>query len=96
VYLWPLPKHFTRGDETLSVSPDLSLSLQGVSHNSSIVQDAFERYRDLIFKPWAHAGPTSEYEVSTLTVLVSSDDETVRASSILEYSCIVNVIGVFD
>ncbi|KAJ1690336.1 hypothetical protein LUZ63_014491 [Rhynchospora breviuscula] len=78
VYLWPLPKHFTHGDQILSVSPDLSLSLQGAGSNSSVVQDAFERYRDLIFKSWAHEGSTSEYDVGTLTVLVSSDDETLQ------------------
>lgn len=84
MYLWPLPKHFTHGEQTLSVTPDLTLNLQGVAHNSSIVQEAFERYRDLIFKSWAHAGSTSEYDVSTLNVLVSSDNETVCASLILE------------
>ncbi|XP_078177842.1 beta-hexosaminidase 1 [Carex rostrata] len=78
VYLWPLPKHFTHGEQTLSVSPDLTLNLQGVAHNSSIVQEAFERYRDLIFKSWAHAGSTSDYDVSTLNVLVSSDNETLQ------------------
>lgn len=77
VYLWPLPKHFTHGHHTLSVSPHLTLRLQGPGHNSTILREAFHRYRHLIFKPWAHAGTTSDYQLNTLTVLLSSDDETV-------------------
>ncbi|KAJ3676649.1 hypothetical protein LUZ60_004061 [Juncus effusus] len=90
VYLWPLPRNFTYGHQTLSVSPGLKLDLQGVNANSSIVQEAFGRYQDLIFKSWAHKGLSSAYDVSKLTVLVSSDDETLNLGVDESYVLYVN------
>lgn len=79
VFLWPLPRYLTNGNQTLSVDPNLALAVDGPGGSSSIVSDAFERYRDLIFKPWARSGSrdSAAYDVSKLTISVASDNETV-------------------
>lgn len=81
VYLWPLPKDFRRGDRTVAIDPDLALRLEGPGGNSTVLEEAFERYKDLIFKPWARSVRrwSGVYDVSELTVFVSSDNTTVRA-----------------
>ena len=80
VHIWPLPKNFTSGTQTLAVDPDLALDPQGPGGGAAAVAEAFERYRSLIFAPWAHAArPASGgYDVARLTVVVASANETVR------------------
>ncbi|KAL9226095.1 hypothetical protein vseg_001945 [Gypsophila vaccaria] len=46
-YIWPLPAHYTSGNDTFTVDPDLSLSFSG---NSDLISDAFLRYKGIIFK----------------------------------------------
>ena len=77
VYLWPLPKNFSQGDRTLTVDPDLALQLQGTRGNSLIVSEAFERYKDLVFRSQVVLRGVS-FDVSMLTVVVDSDDDEVR------------------
>ncbi|XP_020086597.1 beta-hexosaminidase 1 [Ananas comosus] len=80
VFLWPLPRYLTNGNQTLSVDPNLALAVDGPGGSSSIVSDAFERYRDLIFNPWARSGSrdSAAYDVSKLTISVASDNETLQ------------------
>ncbi|CAJ1977722.1 unnamed protein product [Sphenostylis stenocarpa] len=47
-FIWPLPKQFSFGNETLSLDPAFSLSGNGAA--SPIVRDAFERYKGIVFK----------------------------------------------
>jgi len=80
VYLWPLPKSVTSGSRTLTVDPDLALDPRGPGGASPAVAEAFERYRGLVFAPWAHAaraGGGGGYDVARLTVVVASANETV-------------------
>nr|XP_010937791.3 LOW QUALITY PROTEIN: beta-hexosaminidase 1 [Elaeis guineensis] len=80
VYLWPLPKEFRYGDRTVSIDPDLAFRLEGAGGSSTVLKEAFERYKDLIFKPWARSVRrwSGAYDVSELTVFVSSDNETLQ------------------
>lgn len=79
VYLWPLPRNFTSGSRTLLVDPDLALDGQGPGGAAAAVAEAFERYRSLVFSPWAHAARNASggYDVGKLTVVVASADEKV-------------------
>uniref|UniRef100_A0A0D9WC22 Beta-hexosaminidase n=2 Tax=Leersia perrieri TaxID=77586 RepID=A0A0D9WC22_9ORYZ len=81
IYLWPLPKNFTSGSQTLLVDPDLALDAQGPGGGAAAVGEAFARYKSLIFPPWAHAarnGSGGYYGVGKLTVVVASADETLE------------------
>ncbi|KAK6933242.1 Beta-hexosaminidase, eukaryotic type, N-terminal [Dillenia turbinata] len=83
VYLWPLPSHFTFGDDTLSVDPDLSLSLAGVGGNSPILTEAFQRYLKIIFKHNSRVSGDNLrggliYDIGELKITVNSDDETLQ------------------
>nr|GEU52775.1 beta-hexosaminidase 1 [Tanacetum cinerariifolium] len=73
-YLWPLPSEFTSGNETLTVDPNLSISLSG---NNGIVTEAFERYRKIIFKHTASPKSvgTRQYDISKLNIVVNSEDD---------------------
>ncbi|XP_072978606.1 beta-hexosaminidase 1 [Typha angustifolia] len=80
-YLWPLPKDFTYGTRTLSIDPDLALHIEIPGEESSIVTEAFERYKGLIFKHWARFERpmrSAGYDVGEITVVVSSDNETLQ------------------
>jgi hexosaminidase len=81
VYVWPLPKSVASGSQTLTVDPDLALDPQGPGGASPAVAEAFQRYRGLVFAPWAHAARPGDgaYDVARLTVVVASDNETVLA-----------------
>ncbi|KAK2987793.1 hypothetical protein RJ640_030683 [Escallonia rubra] len=90
VYLWPLPSKFTSGDQTLTVSPDLSLY---VDCGSLIVRDAFERYRGIIFKhcSGSPSGERSEpvYDITNLIIIVHSDNEELQLGVDESYSLFV-------
>ncbi|XP_015962435.1 beta-hexosaminidase 1 [Arachis duranensis] len=94
IYLWPLPAEFTSGDEVLSVDPSLKLSVAGTggAGASYIVEEAFERYKKIIFE---HSGSgnvgarlrfkrvlvesiISEYDVSQLKITVHSDNDELQ------------------
>ncbi|KAL8166797.1 hypothetical protein V2J09_008296 [Rumex salicifolius] len=86
-YIWPLPSEFTSGIDTLTVDPDLSIYFSG---DSSIVTDAFDRYKRTIFKHSASkispsfrsrenrlpASPS--YDLSVLQVIVHSGSEELQ------------------
>ncbi|KAK3028812.1 hypothetical protein RJ639_038639 [Escallonia herrerae] len=90
VYLWPLPSKFTSGNQTLTVSPDLSLYL---GSGSLIVRDAFERYRGIIFKhsSGSPSGERSEpvYDITNLSIIVHSDNEELQLGVDESYSLFV-------
>lgn len=81
VYLWPLPKSVSSGSRTLTVDPDLALDPQGPGGRSPAVAEAFQRYRGLVFAPWAHAARArgARYDVTWVTVVVNSANDTVRS-----------------
>ena len=85
VYLWPLPKSVSSGSRTLTVDPDLALDPQGPGGRSPAVAEAFQRYRGLVFAPWAHAARPrgARYDVTRLTVVVNSANDTVRSVACL-------------
>lgn len=83
-YIWPLPQHFSFGNDTLTVDPGLSLTVDGNGGASQIVHAAFERYRGIIFKRIDRFSflrklreRISVYDVATLRVTVHSANEEV-------------------
>lgn len=79
VYLWPLPKEFSHGAATLTVDPNLALESQGAGGNSLILIEAFERYKNLIFKQRSKTPLNQQgYDIRKLTVNVASDNETLQ------------------
>ncbi|KAK7340842.1 hypothetical protein VNO77_21556 [Canavalia gladiata] len=99
-YLWPLPADFTSGDETLSVDPALTLSVAGNGGGSSILRDAFDRYRGITFK---HSSvgfslirklrerlvSVSAYDIATLKITVHSDNEELQLGVDETYTLLV-------
>lgn len=89
VYLWPLPSYFTFGSTTLSIDPDLSLTVGGNGGTSVIVSEAFERYKTIIFKHSSSkyskfGGRTKDkYDISSVSIVVQSDEEEVSSIFIL-------------
>ncbi|WCJ19515.1 beta-hexosaminidase 1 [Euphorbia peplus] len=81
-YIWPLPSHFTSGNHTLSIDPTLSLDYGG---QSPIITDAFQRYKNIIFK---HTHTFSifdsfrfkklDYDVTRLKIVVASGSDELR------------------
>ncbi|KAL5972529.1 hypothetical protein ACLOJK_039333 [Asimina triloba] len=80
VYLWPHPKQFTSGNATITVDPDLSLLVQGNGGGSSIVREAFERCRSILFnsRSMPHRSDSTAYDLKKITIVVDSADETIR------------------
>lgn len=78
-YIWPLPSHYTSGNQTLTVDPNLTLLTTGNGGGSPIVSEAFDRYKRIIFEHASLKLPSSgvDYDLKKLTVLVHSDDEEV-------------------
>lgn len=81
-FLWPLPAQFTSGNDTLSVDPALSLSLSGDGGRSTIVREAFDRYRKIIFKHsvsgfYLFRGIRSGFDIGKLNIVVHSESEEV-------------------
>ncbi|KAL6865423.1 hypothetical protein ACP4OV_016574 [Aristida adscensionis] len=98
VYLWPLPKNLTSGSQTLTVDPDLALDPRGPGGGAPAVAEAFERYRALVFAPWAHAarrasGGYDGYDVARLTVVVASANETLELGVDESYTILVAAPG---
>ncbi|KAF7114260.1 hypothetical protein RHSIM_RhsimUnG0096900 [Rhododendron simsii] len=89
VYLWPLPAEYTFGYGTLSVDPDLSLAVGGNGGNSTIVRDAFERYRAIIFKHGPSNFRPMKSHISKVRVVVHSDNEELQLGTDESYSLIV-------
>ncbi|KAK8965737.1 hypothetical protein KSP40_PGU017565 [Platanthera guangdongensis] len=50
INIWLLPKQFTSGNRTVTVDPDLALDLQGSGRVSTIIAEAFDRFRNVVFK----------------------------------------------
>lgn len=94
IYLWPLPKHFTHGNDTISVDPDLSLLVKGPGGSSYIVGEAFDRCKLAIFKHRSKfVKPKSKieatYDLTSLTVFVESANETLQLGIDESYSLYV-------
>ncbi|KAH9623305.1 hypothetical protein KSS87_008451 [Heliosperma pusillum] len=88
-YIWPLPAHFTSGNDTFTVDPDLSLSFSG---NSDILSDGFLRYKHLIFKHVARFSgrfrflQSSTFDVSVLHIVLHSPDQELQLGVDESYS----------
>ncbi|CAK9187480.1 unnamed protein product [Ilex paraguariensis] len=94
VYLWPLPSEFTFGNETLVVDPNLSLVGGGNGGGSVIVEEAFERYRKIIFEhssglAWFGGSGKTVYDVKKLRVIVHSKNEELQLGVDESYSLLV-------
>ncbi|GAA0152650.1 glycosidase [Lithospermum erythrorhizon] len=86
-YIWPLPWNCTWGNQTLSVDPSLSLLVNG---NSLIVQQAFQRYKRIIFKHGSNLPPTGlHYHINSLHIFLKSDDEELQLGTDESYSLLV-------
>lgn len=94
-YLWPLPKQFRHGNGTLSVDPDIFFHLQGAGGNSSILGEALERYRSVIFGYRTRLSRGSLFDLRRLTVVVDSGDETV-SSWILAVPAVLCLFGLLS
>ncbi|XP_071710073.1 beta-hexosaminidase 1 [Rutidosis leptorrhynchoides] len=89
-YLWPLPSEFTSGNQTLTVNPNLSLSVSGNGASSVIVRDAFDRYKNIIFKHASSSGSRKlGYDVSKLTIIVNSNNEELQLGVDESYTLLV-------
>ncbi|XP_052205168.1 beta-hexosaminidase 1 [Diospyros lotus] len=97
VFLWPLPSNFTFGNGTISIDPDLSLAFYFNGDNSTvstIVEEAFRRYKAIIFK---HSSSFSKlrltrdlpYDISELSIIVRSDKEELKLGTDESYSLTV-------
>lgn len=73
-----MPYNFTFGNRTLSVDPDLSLSVAGNGGKSVILNDAFDRYRRIIFTHESKSRRNVGYDIEKVTVVVHFDDQEVR------------------
>nr|XP_027104544.1 beta-hexosaminidase 1-like [Coffea arabica] len=89
--LWPLPAQYTFGNHTLTVDPNLSLVLSGNGGASGIVKEAFQRYKDLIFKHSSKVPSTSRvvYDIQKLSIIVQSDNEELQLGVDESYSLLV-------
>ncbi|WVZ95919.1 hypothetical protein U9M48_041624 [Paspalum notatum var. saurae] len=98
VYLWPLPRSVASGSRTLTVDPDLALDPQGPGGGAPALAEAFQRYKGLVFAPWAHAarkrgGGAAAYDVARLTVLVASANDTLALGVDESYAIYVGAPG---
>ncbi|XP_057826008.2 beta-hexosaminidase 1 isoform X1 [Cryptomeria japonica] len=95
-YLWPLPKKRSNGNVTVTVDPNLGLVIQGIGHNSSLVREAFARYKNIILTHHVKFGNRNseqniEYSISKLIITVSTADETLQLGIDESYSLYVPV-----
>ncbi|KAF1860910.1 hypothetical protein Lal_00000325 [Lupinus albus] len=97
-FIWPLPKKFTFGNESLSLDPKLSLSGNAVS--SPILRAAFDRYKEILFKNIHHYGlvRTSEtvYDLAKLKITVHSYSEELQLGVDESYSLFVSKAQVYS
>uniref|UniRef100_A0A0D6R4V9 Beta-hexosaminidase n=1 Tax=Araucaria cunninghamii TaxID=56994 RepID=A0A0D6R4V9_ARACU len=95
-YLWPMPKEWSNGNVTITVDPNFVLVTQGDGSNSSLIRNAFERYKTIILThhvKFAHLNraQNAEYDISKLIISVSSPDETLQLGIDESYSLSVPV-----
>lgn len=77
-FLWPLPSQYTFGNQTLSVDPNISLVLEGNGGSSDIVKEAFQRYKNIIFKHNSKVSSSGlAYDIQKLNIIVHSENEEV-------------------
>ncbi|XP_078429452.1 beta-hexosaminidase 1 [Wolffia australiana] len=76
--LWPQPMEFRHGNETLSVDPKLEFRVVGAGSNSSILAEALERYRGIVFRHRTKSSPRPTFDLGRLTIVVSSDSEELQ------------------
>ncbi|WJX81053.1 Beta-hexosaminidase 1 [Trifolium repens] len=92
-YLWPLPSQFTSGNHSLSVDPSLTVSVigNGGVGDFSILNSAFDRYKEIIFKHTGYGfskglvrklreriGVIPSYHIVTLNIIVHSNIEELK------------------
>ncbi|KAL8539049.1 hypothetical protein ACS0TY_000879 [Phlomoides rotata] len=90
-YIWPLPWQYTSGNQTLTVDPNLYLSTTGNGGNSSIVSEAFERYKRIIFEHTRFNLPSArvDYDLTKLNILIHSDNEELQLGVDESYTLLV-------
>ncbi|XP_073129204.1 beta-hexosaminidase 1 [Henckelia pumila] len=89
-YIWPLPWNYTFGNQTLIVDPNLSLVTSGNGAGSSIVSQAFDRYKGIIFKHSSRFPRTGvDYDLTKVIVIVHSEDEELQLGVDESYSLMV-------
>ncbi|XP_019452564.1 PREDICTED: beta-hexosaminidase 1-like [Lupinus angustifolius] len=91
-FIWPLPKKFTFGNESLSLDPKLSLSGNAVF--SPILRAAFDRYKGIVFKNTDRYGLVTTfktvYDVAKLKIIVHSYSEELQLGVDESYSLFVS------
>lgn len=93
-YIWPMPKQSSNGNMTIAVDPKLALVMQGNGCYSSLVRDAFTRYKQIILShhvKFSNQSGTRQtrYHIGRLIVTVSSADETLQLGTDESYSLYV-------
>lgn len=93
-YIWPMPKQSSNGNMTIAVDPELALVMQGNGCYSSLVRDAFTRYKQIILThhvKFSNQSGTRQtrYDIGRLIVTVSSADETLQLGTDESYSLYV-------
>ncbi|KAF6164360.1 hypothetical protein GIB67_037517 [Kingdonia uniflora] len=92
IYLWPLPSNFTHGNTTITIDPNLSLEFDQNRLKSAILIDAFQRYREVIFKrnSKSRRNDAVVYDVSLLKIVVKSKNESLNLGVDESYSLYVS------
>lgn len=93
-YIWPMPKQSSNGNMTIAVDPKLALVMQGNGCYSSLVRDAFTRYKQIILShhvKFSNQSGTRQtrHDIGRLIVTVSSADETLQLGTDESYSLYV-------
>ncbi|CAI9774030.1 unnamed protein product [Fraxinus pennsylvanica] len=89
-YIWPLPSEFSFGNQTLAVDPNLSLVVSGNGGGSAIVNEAFERYKLIIFKHHSELSNFGRsYDIEKLNLIVHSANEELQLGVDESYSLLV-------
>ncbi|KAG8380724.1 hypothetical protein BUALT_Bualt06G0045700 [Buddleja alternifolia] len=91
-YIWPLPSHYTFGNLTLTLDPNLTLRYANANAHSLIVSEAFDRYKTIIFKHTTTSTlPTTpiSYDLTTLTIIVHSHNQQLQLGVDESYSLMV-------
>ncbi|KDO67769.1 hypothetical protein CISIN_1g0088211mg, partial [Citrus sinensis] len=100
-YIWPLPAQFSSGNDTLSVDPALCLSVSGKGSGLKIVEEAFERYKAIIFEHEVEGVNSHSvfnnfrkrrsrgFDIGTLKIVVHSDNEELQLGVDESYTLLV-------